>query len=295
MSSTTEGFAPDVDATRKYYGPPAHGARPTFGAATHVGFVRKNNEDHYAVVQRYRSRRVLLTNVPREQVLPTQEEAYALAVADGLGGEAYGELASRLALTSLWHWGGRESRWLMNVGDLDREALEEQIQALGDLLSNALQVRARCQPETRGMATTLTIAYTVGRHVFVLHIGDSRAYLIRSGAIERLTTDHTLAEELLASGMPEDQVARSHHILTNCLASNGSPVGVEWRRQTLERGDWLLLCTDGLTDLVDDQEIASVIQHAANPQAACDQLVQLALDRGGKDNVTVVAGQYDFE
>lgn len=292
MLSDTQTYDPAVCPKTKYYGPPPVQMRVIFGAATHVGLVRTNNEDHYAVVQRYRTRRVLLTNVPNDQLVPTREEAFALSVADGMGGAACGEIASQLALSMAWHWGGRESRWLMNMADLDESAIDEQLQALGELLNEALVESARLAPDTKGMGTTLTILYTVGRHAFLVHIGDSRAYRLRGDVILRLSNDHTLAEELLAAGVPEQFAQRKRHVLTNCLNSRGDPVHVEWRHLLLEPRDWLLLCTDGLTDLVSDQEIAHEVGQAGEPQAACDRLVQLALERGGKDNVTIVAGQY---
>lgn len=292
MEADTKTYAPAVDPRHKYYGPIPVAVRATFGAASHVGLVRQNNEDHFGVVQRMRSRRVLLTNVPREDLAPTLEEAYVLSVADGMGGAACGEVASRLALSAAWHWGGRESRWLMNVAELDDEAVEEQLQCLGELLNEALVNRAQVDPDTAGMGTTWTLAYTTGRQVIIAHIGDSRAYRIRGTLIQRLSSDHTLAEELLAAGAPASLAQRKRHVLTNCLNSKGDPVTVEWRRLLLESGDWLLLCTDGLSDLVSDQEIATEVVHCGEPQLACDRLVQLALDRGGKDNVTVVAGRY---
>ena len=144
------------------------------------------------------------------------------------------------------------------------------------------------------MGTTLTVVYTVGSQGFVAHIGDSRAYLIRGSEIFRLTNDHTVAEQMLASGATEAQVRRFHHVLSNCLTSDGQPVSVEFRPLRLESGDWILLCTDGLTDLVLDREILSMVVLARAPQATCDALVSLALERGGRDNVTVVIGQYEF-
>lgn len=286
---------PVIDVGGKFYGAPPPKVRTAFGAATHVGLVRRNNEDNYAVVQRYRTRRVLLTSLNHEFLKPTREEAYAMSVADGIGGAACGELASQLALTSAWHWGGRESRWLMNVAAHDEAAWDEQMQTLGDLLSEAFRESKTFDPSTRGMGTTLTIAYVVGRHAFIFHIGDSRAYLIRGGAAHRLSTDHTLGEELRLAGAPEEFVRKHRHVLTNCLATGGDSVNVEWRRIDLESGDILVLCTDGLTDLVSDETLAETVRQNDSPQSACDALVKEALARGGKDNVTVVAGKFEFE
>lgn len=292
MLSDTKSFELGIDAKQRYYGAPPVTVRAKFGAATHVGLVRTNNEDHYAVVQRLRTRRILLTNVPHDDLEQTQEEAYVMSIADGMGGAACGEVASRLALTAAYHWGGRESRWLMNMAEIDEAAIDEQLQALGELVNQALVERARIDPQTRGMGTTWTLLYSIGFDVFMAHIGDSRAYRLRGDLIQRLSNDHTLGEELRAAGAPESYAARKRHVLTNCLNAKGDPVAVEWRHFKLEPGDWLLLCTDGLSDLVSDAEIALAVRGCAEPQVACDRLVQMALDRGGKDNVTVVTGQY---
>ncbi len=296
-STDTHEFVPEKAPAASFIGPPPVQIRVVFGALSHVGLVRKNNEDHYGVVQRIRSRRVLLTNVPEEEMPPTQEEAYALVVADGMGGEAFGELASRVALKAAWELGGRDNKWLIHGPGNERsgeEEMEGQLQIFGRMLNEALRDRVALQPEAAGMGTTLTVAYTLGQRGFVAHVGDSRAYLIRGSEIKRLTSDHTLAEEMLASGASPAEARLYHHVLSNCLSSEGRSVSVEFRPLRLESGDRLLLCTDGLSDLVPDREILATVLPARSPQLACDDLVTLALERGGRDNITVVIGQYEF-
>jgi PPM family protein phosphatase len=265
-----------------------------FGGASHVGLVRQNNEDHYAVVRRTRMREMLLTNLPAPPLKATHEEAFVMTVADGMGGEVFGELASRLALTAAWEIAPREIAWIQNPGPLSLEQMREKAEAFSALMHQAFQEKARRFPETAGMGTTLTIAYVVGTEAFIGHAGDSRAYLIRGGSISQLTKDHTLAEVYHSAGYAREEVSRVKNILTNFL-SEGREMHLHVDQVSLHDGDFLLVCSDGLTDLVPDENIAAAINSAANPQAACDSLISLALERGGKDNVTAVLGKFRFQ
>jgi protein phosphatase len=147
------------------------------------------------------------------------------------------------------------------------------------------------------MGSTLTCARNCGRDLFIVHVGDSRAYLLRANHLERLTKDHTYAQMLVDAGqLAPDDVARSglRHILTNALGGTAEQVHVDVDLLRLEDGDRLMLCSDGLTDCVDDETIAATL--AGGPQAndVCQRLVQLALDGGGRDNVTVIVASFGF-
>lgn len=264
-----------------------------FGAASHVGLVRPNNEDHYLVVRRTRTREVLLTNLQAPQPTPTAEQAYTISVADGMGGEVFGELASRLALTTAWDLGSRETAWIQNTGPHSLEQMRKKMEAFATLLQEAFQERARERPETSEMGTTLTAGYIVGKQAFIGHAGDSRAYCVRGSEMIRLTRDHTLAEEYKAAGFAVEQVSRLRNVLTHYLAE-GQELELDVSQIDLSEGDCILLCTDGLSDLASDEEIAAAVNSAASPQAACDALIALALERGGRDNVTVVIGRFRF-
>lgn len=278
----------------KHYGPAPSKITASFGAVSHTGLVRKNNEDHFAVARRTRSREILLTNVAFEDVDMSLEEAYALSVADGMGGAAYGEMASALVFKTAWDIAPRENFWMLNAGPANLGDMREKIEAFVEMVQREIESVARSRPEMSGMGTTWTLAYVVGRRAYIGHIGDSRAYRVRGGQIERLTRDHTLAEALVATGIPENQVSHVRHVLTNCLNAEGQAVTVDVSESVLVGGDWLLLCTDGLHDLVQDAEIAELVQLSQEPQAACEALLQLALHRGGKDNVTIVAAKFEF-
>jgi len=139
----------------------------------------------------------------------------------------------------------------------------------------------------RGMGTTLTVAGLLGSDLVIGHVGDSRAYLLRGDDFKQLTTDHTLAQALIDAGVanPDDPASRSmRHVLTAAVGSLGDDVPPQVQRISLRGGDKLLLCTDGLTEMVDDTTIASVMRRAKSSQGACDELVNLALAGGGTDD-----------
>jgi protein phosphatase len=280
-----------ADAFAKHFGPSPPPVRVTFGGLSHPGLVRPNNEDHYLVIERRRTRSVLLTNLPGGSLPSADDRGYVLAVADGMGGAAFGELASMLALRSGWEQGPGIIKWTWIINDREIEDLRERVELVYRRMDQALRDRAREQPECAGMGTTLTGAYTVGPEAFLGHVGDSRAYLYHAGQLTRLTRDHTLAQECLDSGLPV--VSRSwHHVLTNCLGGPARDLRVDFHHLRLADGDCLLLCTDGLTDMVTDEEIAHTLGRHTDPQEAAGALVDLALGHGGKDNVTVVVAHY---
>ena len=292
LDETTTDFRLTSQADEFYSDAPTP-VTAEFGAASHVGLVRKSNEDHYVVVRRTRTRELLLSNLPQPSPEGTTEAAFVMAVADGMGGEVFGELASRLALTAAWEFAPRETAWLQNPGPLSLEQMRERAEAFSTLMRQAFQEKARRFPETAGMGTTLTIAYVVGAKVFIGHAGDSRAYLVRGLTVSQLTKDHTLAEAYQSAGYAREDVARLRNVLTNYL-SDGPKMQLHLDQIALQNGDRILLCTDGLSDLVPDENIGAAINSAASPQAACDALIALALEHGGKDNITAVIGEFRF-
>jgi protein phosphatase len=279
------------DVLGKHFGPSPPPVSVQFGAVSHPGLVRENNEDHYMVVERRRTRTVRLTNLPEGVLRPAEDVAYVLAVADGMGGAAFGELASLLALRSGWEQSPGAIKWAWVINDREINDLKEQVELLFRRMDQALRERAKVQPEAAGMGTTLTGAYTVGPEAFIGHVGDSRAYLYRDGRLAQLTRDHTLAQQMLDAGL-EDPPRSWRHVLTNCLGGSEHTLEVEFHHFRLADGDRLLLCTDGLSDMVPNPEIAGTLGRHPHPQEAVQALVDRALERGGRDNVTVVLAQY---
>jgi PPM family protein phosphatase len=304
MTATEDRIVPETDeylafdelVCRFYELEPRRPVRTEFGAMTHAGNVRENNEDNYLVTCRRRERDVLLSSLPVELLPHPEQTAYVMAVADGMGGHAFGDLASYLALRTGWDLGEGEVKWAVKMNEHEAHDLERKAHVFFRLIHRTLHAAAAEQPRLQGMGTTLTICYTTGPELFVMHAGDSRAYLsTRDGALEQLTRDHTVAQALVDAGIVQPgspEARRRRHALTNCLGGPSIGVEVDVIHRRLADGDRLLLCTDGLTDMVTDTEIAAALAAHPHPADTCRALVELALAHGGKDNVTVVVGRY---
>jgi protein phosphatase len=292
-SADTPWCPTEGDVFARHFGPSPPGVHARFGALSHPGLVRSRNEDHYFVIERHRGRVVLLTSLPEGYLTSADDIAYLLVVADGIGGAAFGELASMLALRSGWEQVANAIKWTWIVTESEIANLKERISLVFQGMQEDLLARARQEPACAGMGTTLTGAYTVGPEAFIAHVGDSRAYLFHAGILTRLTRDHTKAQDSLDAGLPVGSKSW-YHTLTNCLGGKGQPVWVEFHHFRLAEGDQLLLCTDGLTDLVADEEIAEVLIQGIPPQKGVEALVALALARGGRDNVTAILARYEM-
>jgi protein phosphatase len=258
-----------------------------FGAGTHVGHVRRQNEDHFAVFRWRRSTEVLITSVMEGLDVPSTC-SYAMVVADGMGGMKSGEVASRLALQTMAELAGHATSWIMKLNDLDAQRITQRVRAYVERIHATIQAQGESDPALHNMGTTWTSAHLLGDHAVVVHLGDSRAYLARDGRLHRITHDETMAQTLIDSGMDPDSVRRFRHVLLNSFGGGNDSARATIHHLQLEPADKLLLCTDGLTDLVSDGEIAGELSRHSTPQAACDALIKEALQRGGKDNVTVV-------
>jgi serine/threonine protein phosphatase PrpC len=259
---------------------------------THRGKVRHNNEDHFLVARVGRSLHTLFSNLPDGEV-PTRfdESGWVMMVADGMGGAAGGEVASRMAISTLVNIILDVPDWIMHPEDERAEEMMRRAVSYYRQVDDALSERAAADPVLQGMGSTMTLGYSVGDELFVAHVGDSRVYLMRDGQLQQLTKDQTHAQALADAGMiKRDEVAthRLRHVLTNALGGNQREVEVELQRARLSDGDRLLLCTDGLTDMVDDEAIAELLSLARQPGTACTALVERALANGGRDNVTVI-------
>jgi protein phosphatase len=265
-------------------------------ALSHQGLVRPNNEDRFLVVRGGRFLQTLMTNLEEGQV-PHEfgDTVYAMAVADGMGGMAAGEVASRMALSTLVSLVLDTPDWIFSHEEPQVERLLDRSARRFREVNQALREETRRDPRLAGMGTTLTLAWSFGADLFITHVGDSRVYLLRQGLLHRLTRDHTLAQALVDTGIISQEEAATHrlrHVLTQAIGvaeDGGKP---EVQRLGLADGDRLLLCTDGLTDMVEDETIANELKRGASADAACRALLDLALRRGGKDNVTVVVAGY---
>jgi len=211
------------------------------------------------------------------------EDAYfarspLFAVADGVGGAQAGEVASQIAVEVL-------SQGVPEGGG----SIEERLRARVEEANSRIAELARADERRAGMSTTLTLAYVGEDEVSVVHVGDSRLYRLRDGVFERLTDDHTLVDELVRSGKLTQQEADQHpqrSIITRALGSEG--IDADSRTWPARGGDVYLICSDGLTGMVDEVRVGELLQAAPSLSAAARTLIDAANDAGGRDNITVV-------
>jgi protein phosphatase len=290
--------ASDPEIVSRPFRPFTSLVRLDVGAKSHPGNVRENNEDQFFVTKASRALETMLSSLPSGDVPERAEETnYVLVVADGMGGHAAGEVASRLAISSLVHLALEIGDWNFKLTGEATPEVERRTREVVQQVGTMLYQRGREDSELRGMGSTLTAARSLGRDLMIVHVGDSRAYLYRAGHLHRLTRDHTYAQMLVDCGRIEEcDVASSgvRHILTNALGGSTEHVDVDVDVLRLESGDRLLLCSDGLTDLVEDDDIGETLAATQASSDACDRLIQQALDRGGRDNVTVIVAAYEF-
>ena len=298
MSDLDETIPPPLRATPELPAPapPTPAVRVDASGLSDRGVVRPDNQDHFYLARMGRFSEILATSLP-PGTLPgrLQETGYVAAVADGMGGHAGGEVASRTAISLFFHFLYETPDWVLKVDDESAQKIFDRVVTRYRGLDAVLAEKAQVDPALRGMGTTMTLTYSLGFEMFLGHVGDSRAYLCRAGALEQLTRDHTRVQELVDLGMISPQEAATHrfrNVLTNALGGGVPLTDVDVHRVRLAAGDAVLLCSDGLYDVVQDDEIARILGALGSAAAACHALVDLALSRGAPDNVTVVILRY---
>ena len=275
--------------------PPEVEVRVEFGARTRPGPLRATSEDHYLVMRQGRLEETLMTSLPENQLAKRSEEyGYAMVVADGLGGD--GETASRLAIATLVHlaiyFGPGHVRVDAAIADEMLERAARFYKGVDAALSQVGYSRHDV------LQTTLTVVYTAGRELFFAHVGHSRAYLFRGDRLAQMTRDHTVSLAHAQPGRPvvmkgTPSVRDLHHVLAATLGgpSKEKPT-IDVERFGLEDGDIILLCTNGLTDALDDATIAKTLRAYKTPDEQCAMLVDLATKAETQDDVTVLAAHY---
>jgi protein phosphatase len=275
---------------------PSASVKVDIAACTHPGKKRPNNEDSYLVCQFQRHLNTISTNLPPELVpLPHNEVGYAMFVADGMGGAAGGEVASRTAISSLIDLVVRTPDWIFTQKEQWAQQVLRRMELRFEKVREILEQETLKDPRLTGMGTTMTVAGSIGRILLVAHLGDSRIYVYTHGQLIHLTKDQTMAQLLVDMGVISEKDALTHHarhVLTGAIAADAKSSDVELRIERLNDGDQLLLCSDGLTDMVSDMEIGAVLAKKQPAQKSCEELIELALQAGGKDNVTVVVAKY---
>jgi serine/threonine protein phosphatase PrpC len=262
---------------------------------TDRGKARETNEDQYLIAVLLKALQVERTSLPDRKVQHSSDRSYVFVVADGIGGNAGGEQASALAIDSVETFILDTFRWFAQFKGQDEDKVLADFQkALGQANACVLAEGAR-RPELHGMGTTLTLAYSQNDVLFVAHVGDSRCYLCREGILYRLTRDHTLVDQMVRKGALKAEDVAQHrwrHVITNAVGGYSASVKVEVHKVHLEVGDRMLLCSDGLTGMLPDQEIQKILQTEADPAQACWQLVACANEAGGKDNISVIVADF---
>ena len=263
---------------------------------TDKGYVRAKNEDHFLIVRCGRAVETVLTSLTEEETLPGElyeETGYGMVVADGVGGVVGGEVASRQAIYTLLGLALHTPDWQFRWGAKEKSAVMWRMRDRFLRVNSALLRDATIHASRGGMWTTMTAAISNGTDLVVGHIGDSRAYLLHDGKLTRLTHDNRADGIVAEDGIDADPLMRElSGVLMDALGSPEGECNPQVDTYLLSNGDQLLLCTDGLTDMVDDSEIELVLNSATNAKSACRSLIELSLNNGGRDNVTVIVARY---
>src|SRR5262245_31883990 len=263
---------------------------------SHIGCVRKTNEDQFLVADLAKTMRIQYTSLPEPKVQFGNERGHLFLVADGMGGHAAGEYASAMAVTAIQQFTLNTFKWFFHPGGADAQRVLAQFQAALREAEAQIFEMTNEHPDLRGMGTTVTMAYHLDGQLCIVHVGDSRAYMYEDGELRQVTQDHTLAADLLRRGaIKPDDVARHRlrNLITNVVGGNEALHFVESHALQLQAGDRLLLCSDGLTEMLSNGVIAETLKEEPDPEAACRSLVAQANEAGGRDNITVVIARFD--
>jgi PPM family protein phosphatase len=257
---------------------------------------RAYNEDHYLIMRLGREQETLASSLSADDLPARFEEySYAMLVADGLGEGGAGAVASRVALSTVAHMALHYGKWNVRVDPGVADDIFERAEWYYAQADAAVRSHAGASPVLKGMTTSMTAAYSAGDDLFIAHVGHGRAYLYRNGELKRLTHDHTLEEHLSHTNRPSSVERRTHdlrHILTDAVGASGGYPVVEIEKFRLMHRDWLLLCTNGLTDMITDDQIADVLALRRSPLEQAILLTDLADSKGGGDNITVICAEY---
>ncbi len=260
---------------------------------TDLGKKRKKNEDQFLIAEMTRAMAIRWASFPQPSTLFGDHRGHLFMVADGMGGHTGGEQASLLAVVTIEQFMLNALKWFFDLRG--ETVLVEFQEALRSADARVFESTAR-HPELKGMATTLTMAYAVNDVLYTVHAGDSRCYLLRERRLYQLTKDHTLTEELVRTGALEPKDAPHNpfrNVVTNAVGGREPGVRAEVNKLPLSSGDVLLLCTDGLTKMVPDGQLAEILAAGDDPVLACRQLISAANAAGGLDNITAVVAYFN--
>jgi serine/threonine protein phosphatase PrpC len=268
-----------------------------FGA-TDAGRVRANNQDQFLIASLERSLLIEGSSLPADAGtrLVDTPQARILIVADGIGGHGGGEVASAVTIDAMAHYCFETMPWVQRRSECSTDELVSGLQQAVLTAQQRVRRVAKRKALDSDLGTTLTMAYVHWPDLLLVHVGDSRAYLLRDDTLFRLTVDHTLAQRMVDEHMMTPQQAQRSplsHVLVNAVGGKSDAINVELRQLPLQLEDQLLLCTDGLYDMVDDDAIAAMLRRTDRAAAdVVNDLIAAANAAGGRDNVTAVLARF---
>jgi len=261
---------------------------------THPGKVRRENQDHFLICALKRQMVVQQTSLPGIEGITGDPErlAFLMMVADGVGGGAKGEEASRRALEAATQYVQRSMRCYYGASSEDDDEFLDALREAALQCHAELIRRGEKDPEYRGMATTLTLYLGVWPRSYLLQVGDSRCYVLENGELTQMTRDQTMAQELIDLGVMKPEGAKGNRLAHTLSSSIGGrqTAPVVTRRES-KWGTVLLLCSDGLTQHVSDEKIRERLRSMTSSRQVCEDLLQDALAGGGTDNITLIVGR----
>jgi protein phosphatase len=264
---------------------------------TDPGKMREANEDQYFIARLHRSLVIEGTSASQQEGPNRRDglfQATVLLVADGMGGEAAGDRASQIAIETIVDYLLNSMPWFYRLDTRHGGDLVTMLREGIALCNTNIQEFQRSEPDQGRMGTTLTMAYVLWPNLYVVHVGDSRCYLVRDGELRQLTKDHTVAQLMIDQGKDialDDE--RYGHMLWNAVGADPStPPKPQIGKYELAVDDQLMLCSDGLYGMISDEKIKQLLLAPCSAKESCRQLIDAALDHGGEDNVTTVVAQF---
>ena len=288
-SPTTRAVAAPADPGRK----PLDSELDVYGL-THIGKRRSENQDHFLISVLRRDAMVLQTSLPSMSLgTPTERLAMLCCVADGVGGTAMGEEAARLAVERMMTYVVESANCYYAADEADGAALSQSlVKAALRVHADIAEAREHSVAQANHMATTLTLWLGVWPKAYLVQVGDSRCYVMRAGVLTQISRDQTMAQDLVELGaMTRLQAEHSPlaHVLSSAIGSETAKPVVTMMQQSWD--DIGLLCSDGLTKHVSDEQIAERLRTMTSAKQVCEALLQDALDGGGSDNITIIVGR----
>ena len=265
-----------------------------FYGLTHIGKVRKTNQDHFLICSLRKQVHVHHTSLSTADQLPLTGErmAFLAAVADGVGGGTKGEVASRLAVQTVTNYAALSMKCYHDLDTTDDQAFLDALQEAAWASHASVRAEAEGDSDRKGMATTLTLWLAVWPRAYLLQVGDSRFYTFRDDKLTKISRDQTMAQELVDQGVLTTSTADDSqwaHVLSSSIGGQQTAPVVTRVDQNWD--DVSLLCSDGLTKHVSDAQIAERLRTMTSSKQVCDTLMQDALDDGGSDNITIIVGR----